>query len=312
MQTQTQDLVQVKAYCVGALTQGLGPQIFAVLNNLFEVGKRTIPASQQSPWKTFQESLRDIPDWNATMISQQTTRALQDCPQLEKLVTTAMMCQATQLASVRGISLLPRDLPRVKSNQFIHDAYVRIAKELVHNPMLFGQTIPELAIQNREKVLQIIEKCLVLTIDSYIPLGTIMAKPLKMPNLTTNKSERKSEKTKGSHKKTRLLDAYVSDTFDTAQDPSFLLVDNDDGAEPMEASSGEDDSEGPLVVDVPTPSPGPQAISTMKGGNTTNTLAPTTTAQQQPIDQSFIYAPSTLGKKVTYQQAKQMLQQIIV
>jgi len=290
---QGQDLSQAKAYCVNGITQTLAPQFFAVLNSLFELGKSTVPASQQSPWRTFQESLRDIPTWNQRLISEQTNRALAACPQLEKLVATAMMCQASQLANVRGIALQTKDMPRIGADRFVHDAYVRAAQELVHNPLLFGQSAPELAVQNREKVLSTISQCLVATIDSYVPLDIIMSKapqPLNRSRPAKKPSRRQQPPSLG---------AYETDTFDSAQEPSLLMLENDAGAEPLEETSI-DETAAPLVVTVTTPlikDALPQPAAALPAA---------------PLpEQSFIYAPSTLGSKLSYAEAKRILNQTI-
>jgi hypothetical protein len=300
---QTQDFGQAKTYCVKSLTQSLCPLFFAVLTQLFEVGRATV--HQQSPWRTFQESLRDIPNWNQKIINEQTERALAECPHLERLVVTAMMCQASQLASVRNADIEAKDLPRIKAARFIHDSYVRVAQELVHNPMLFGQNAVDLSIQNREKVIATIGSCMEQTLDSYVPLEVILSKPMRKLPARTNRPSFPKPSTHQSPagRPKRYLGAYDSDTFDSAQEPS-VLIDNDEGAEPMEASSV-GATAAPLVVDVPSPAVKPNVVSA---------LAPTHTAL--PIaavpEQSFIYAPSTMGKPITYQQVKQQLSQIIV
>jgi hypothetical protein len=287
---QGQDLSQAKAYCVNGITQTLAPQFFTVLNSLFELGKSAVPASQQSPWRTFQESLRDIPTWNQRLISEQTNRALAACPQLEKLVATAMMCQASQLANVRGIALQTKDMPRIGADRFVHDAYVRAAQELVHNPLLFGQSGAELVVQNREKVIATITQCLVATIDSYVPLDIIMSKaPQRLPVNSSHAAVRKPNR-----KPPHSLGAYETDTFDSAQEPSLLMLDNDAGAEPLEETSV-DETAAPLVVTVTTP-----------------LIKDALPQPPAPLpEQSFIYAPSTLGSKLSYTEAKRILNQTI-
>lgn len=299
-----QDLGQAKTYCLATLTKTLSPLIFAVLSNLFEVGKATV--STQSPWRTFQESLRDIPDWNQTLIREQTNRAEEECPHLERLVSTAMMCQASQLGNVRGVQLDERDVPRIKATRFIHDVYVRVAQELVHNPMLFGQKAVDLSIQNREKVMTIIAKCIEQIVDSYVPIEAIMAKPIRKqstahanrPLSQSSANSRRQVKLKKPH---RSLGAYDSDTFDSAQDPS--VIENDAGAEPMDGSSI-DQTAVPMVIQVPTPS--------LVHGQAAIVPVPTAPVAPTAPEQSFIYAPSTLGKGLTYEQAKQFLGQVIV
>lgn len=295
-----QDLGQAKAYCVNTITQAIAPQFFAVLNALFELGKSTV--KEQSPWRTFQESLRDIPDWNQKLIDEQTGRALAQCPQLEKLVSTAMMCQANQLANVRGIQLSVKDLPKISADRFIHDSYIRAAQELVHNPMLFGQSNAELSIQNREKIVATITQCMVAVIDSYVPISVIMSQPVRLQRSHTSSNrpspaQRFSSRKLDSHRRPiPSLGAYDTDTFDSAQDPSLLLMDNDQGANPVEESSI-NDTAAPLVVEVKTPKiESQQAQQPLR---------------QPPVEHSFIYAPSTVGNKLTHEAAKAMLNQTI-
>jgi len=294
-----QDLGQAKAYCVNTITQAIAPQFYAVLNALFELGKSTV--KEQSPWRTFQESLRDIPDWNRKLIDEQTKRALDECPQLEKLVSTAMMCQASQLANVRGIRLSTSDLPKINADRFIHDSYIRTAQELVHKPMLFGQSNVELSIQNREEVITKITQCMINVIDSYVPIDVIMSQPVRMHRFNQPSTPQRFSKRKpSSHKRpTPSLGAYDTDTFDSAQEPSLLLMDNDNGANPLEESSV-NDTAAPLVVEVKTPKMEPQQAQQFP-------QIPT----QRPVEHSFIYAPSTVGNKLTHEAAKQMLNRTI-
>lgn len=325
---QGQDLSQVKQYCLNTINSSLAAHIFAILNSIFELGKNTIPASRQSPWRTFQESLRDIVDWNQRRIDDITQTALEQCPSLEKLVATAMMCQASLLAGVRGIELEVKDLKKISTSRFIHDWLIQLAKELVHTPTLFGQTQPEQSSRDRQTVLSVINKTCETVIDAYVPISIILAKPTKPINIHHQSSQPRSKadlkqefdlqkrltraqlKLKNlKHVKT--MDSYLSDTFDTIQDPSILNLENDDGAEPVDSTTIEDTAD-PIVVEITQPPQPAHPTPTITAPpNPTQIPAVATTL---PIDPqlSFIYAPSTVGSKnSSYADVKKLLAQTI-
>lgn len=309
---QGQDLSQVKQYCLNTITSSLSAHIFAILSSIFEVGKNIIPASRQSPWRTFQESLRDIVDWNQRRIDEITKSAVQLCPTLEKLVATAMMCQASLLAGVRGIDLQVKDLERIATSRFVHDWFIQIAKELVHTPTLFGQSSAEQSMSDRQTVLIVIGKSAETVIDSYVPISIILSKPMRpmaakvsSKHNQTQLPNKKPQVQLGNLRNIKSMDHYLSDTFDTIQDPSILNLENDDGAEPVDSTTIDDTVEEPMVIEIPVVNTAPlQPTAPIPN------QAPVQVALPDPT-MSFIYAPSTVGSKATYADVKRMLSQTI-
>ena len=127
---------------------------------------------------TFQNLISRIPKWNQTIIDNETKRICDKsgCVYLEELITCVHIVQLKILTSMRvGQKQKKIDIDIPKLNDFLHKAYVNIARKLYQNIYLFEIDIAPLEKQrhNRE-IEQIVQECILNTVRENIPIETIL------------------------------------------------------------------------------------------------------------------------------------------
>jgi len=119
---------QLKCIIVPLLIQGFN-SIYEDAINLSK-NKRTI--------YKFQELLKQIPQWNQTILQEESKRIKKKCPYIMDIVTAIFVTNVKILASVRLKG--SKDDIRVKiptSDIFIHSIYIESAQQIFYDPFLF-------------------------------------------------------------------------------------------------------------------------------------------------------------------------------
>ena len=135
---------------------------------------------------TFQNYVSRIPQWNETIIDEETKRILKDseCLYLNDLITCVHIIQLKILTCVRvGSKQKKVDISIPKLNDFIHKCYKNIARCLYKNIYLYDMNIPALQTQkNNREIELIIKECIMNTIRENIPVEKLLkALHLKEP-----------------------------------------------------------------------------------------------------------------------------------
>jgi len=126
----------------------------------------------------FQELLKQIPQWNQTILQEESKRVKKKCPYIMDIVTAIFVTNVKILASVRLKG--NKDDIRVKiptSDIFIHGIYIEAAQQIFYDPFLFhhkSKTIQE----NKHHVKQIIGYAVDETIRQMLPFDDILQKYL--------------------------------------------------------------------------------------------------------------------------------------
>ena len=161
---------QLKCIVVPMLIQGFN-SIYQDAIKLSE-NKRTI-------WK-FQELLKQIPQWNQTILQEESKRIKKKCPYIMDIVTAIFVTNVKILASVRLKG--SRNDIRVKiptSDIFIHSIYIESAHQIFYDPFLFHHKNNHGKIQeNKNHVKHIIEYSVEETIRQMLPFDDILQKYL--------------------------------------------------------------------------------------------------------------------------------------
>jgi len=159
---------QLKCIIVPLLIQGFN-SIYQDALKLSE-GKRVI-------WK-FQELLKQIPQWNQTILQEESKRIKKKCPYIMDIVTAIFVTNVKILASVRLKG--SRDDIRVKiptSDIFIHSIYIESAQQIFYDPFLFYHKNNKVQ-ENKFHVKNIIENSIDETIRQMLPFDDILQKYL--------------------------------------------------------------------------------------------------------------------------------------
>jgi hypothetical protein len=127
---------------------------------------------------TFQNFISRVPKWNPTIIETERKRICEKsrCAYLEDLVTCVHIIQLKILTAMRvGQKQKKIDICVPKLDDFIHKAYVNVARKVYKNTYLFEMNIPPLQIQKHNRELEVIvQECLLNTLRESIPVEAIL------------------------------------------------------------------------------------------------------------------------------------------
>ena len=129
----------------------------------------------------FQELLKQIPQWNQTILQEESKRIKKKCPYIMDIVTAIFVTNVKILASVR-LKGSKEDI-RVKiptSDIFIHSIYIESAQQIFYDPFLFyhkGNQFGKIQ-ENKYHVKQIISNSVDETIRQMLPFDDILQKYL--------------------------------------------------------------------------------------------------------------------------------------
>ena len=127
---------------------------------------------------TFQNFITRIPKWNVTIIETEKKRIVErsGCSYLEELVACIHIIQLKLLTAMRvGQKQKKIDIKIPKLDDFIHKAYVNVARKIYKNVYLFELNTSPLQIQkhNREVEL-IVQECILNAVRESIPVENIL------------------------------------------------------------------------------------------------------------------------------------------
>ena len=159
---------QLKCILVPLLIQGF--------NSIYQDALK-LSGGRQVIWK-FQELLKQIPQWNQTILQEESKRIKRKCPYIMDIVTAIFVTNVKILASVRLKG--SREDIRVKiptSDIFIHSIYIEAAHQIFYDPFLFYHKNKDVQ-QNKYHVKQIIDSAVDETIRQMLPFDDILQKYL--------------------------------------------------------------------------------------------------------------------------------------
>jgi hypothetical protein len=127
---------------------------------------------------TFQNFITRIPKWNANIIETERKRIIErsGCSYLEELVTCIHIIQLKLLTAMRvGQKQKKIDINIPKLDDFIHKAYVNVARKVYRNVYLFELNSSALQIQKHNRELEIIvQECILNAVRESIPVESIL------------------------------------------------------------------------------------------------------------------------------------------
>ena len=127
---------------------------------------------------TFQNLISRVPKWNQAIIEKERKRICEKsgCLYLEDLVTCVHIIQLKILTAMRvGQKQKKIDINIPKLDDFIHKAYISVARKIYKNTYLFEQHIPALQKQKYQREIEIIvQEGILNTIRESIPVEAIL------------------------------------------------------------------------------------------------------------------------------------------
>ena len=127
---------------------------------------------------TFQNFITRIPKWNANIIETEKKRIIErsGCSYLEELVTCIHIIQLKLLTAMRvGQRQKKIDINIPKLDDFIHKAYVNVARKVYKNVYLFELNSSALQMQKYNRELEtIVQECILNAVRESIPVESIL------------------------------------------------------------------------------------------------------------------------------------------
>jgi hypothetical protein len=171
-------LVEAKLEYTNQLIQLLSTPIFTIFTHLYNKSKEQ-PHSNYSILQCFQIEIKNIPQWNQSMIDDLYHQIIQEskCDWIDELLTAVFYSHAKILTSVRNgsqnFSRIDLRIPNIST--FIHKCIVECARQFYMNPFLFLDDIPLLEMnRNRRDAIQIIKESINETIRKLLPIKSII------------------------------------------------------------------------------------------------------------------------------------------
>ena len=144
----------------------------------------------------FQELLKEIPNWNQTILQEESKRIKKKCPYIMDIVTAIFVSNVKILASIRLKG--SNENIRVKiptSDIFIHSIYIESAQHIFYDPFLFYHHTNKSIQENKETVRKIIRSSIDETIRQMLPFDDILQEYLANALDSDNDSESEAELT---------------------------------------------------------------------------------------------------------------------
>jgi hypothetical protein len=127
---------------------------------------------------TFQNLITRIPKWNPSIIEQERKRIIErsGCGYLEELVTCVHIIQLKLLTAMRvGQKQKKIDINIPKLDDFIHKAYINVARKIYKNVYLFEINVPPLQMQKHNREMEtIVQECILNAVRESIPIEHIL------------------------------------------------------------------------------------------------------------------------------------------
>ena len=240
-------LVEAKNEYTSQLQKILTPRLYEGFKSIYEdiikiLSNELIENKSQgsSIIKTFQKSLKDIPQWNQDIINKEFQRILQmsNCDYFENLVEAIFITNTKILTSVQinddKSQNIKINIPQ--ATHFIHKCYIECSKEIYKNPYIFdiskGLTPKEKHANLRDSLI-LIDNAINSAIRDLLPIRDILSQGLtKLTNnintkeIEVNEEEEMEEEDNDEKDTEEEEDAEDEDAED--DDESELSIENNE------------------------------------------------------------------------------------
>ncbi len=158
----------------------LTPRIMEGIRSIFnESWKVSVDNGEVEKYlMTFQNFICRVPKWNANTVDEEKNRIVEKsgCNYLEDLITCVHVIQLKVLTCVRvGTRQKKIDISIPKLNDFLHKAYINVARKVYKNAYLFDKNASPLVQQKHNREFEIIvEESISKTIRESIPTEAIV------------------------------------------------------------------------------------------------------------------------------------------
>ena len=166
-------------WCARLVNVLTGPVIEGIRSIFKEANELCVESEEEEKYlMTFQTFLSRIPQWNESMIGEETKRIedVSNCGYLEDLITCVHVIQLKALTCVRvGQKQKKVDIDIPSKSAFIHNVYKKVARQLYTSVYLFELDLPPLEIQKHNRELEhLVKECVLNTVRDTMPIDAIL------------------------------------------------------------------------------------------------------------------------------------------
>lgn len=151
----------------------LVPTVYAEMTRIYKNAKA---GEEQKPVLVkFQNALRTIPEWSANRVGLEIEKLTNQIPHLEDVIAAIFITNVRILSAVKlGTTHKKFNLDLPSTEVFIHDVYVRTAKALFANPLLFSERKYARLDDNKREVYELIRDAAEESIRRLLPVKAIL------------------------------------------------------------------------------------------------------------------------------------------
>lgn len=203
MDNSVQILVEAKNEYTAQLKKILTPRLYEGFKSIYddiinisnqELQEKNVQTS--SVIKTFQKTLKEIPQWNNEMIKNENNRIekISNCDYLENLIEAVFITNTKILTSVQinKSKSMNVKVSIPSQSHFIHKCYMESAKEFYKNPYVFDQSkllTPKEKHTNLREALSLIDLSINNAISNLLPIKDILKQGLTKMNSKVEEEE---------------------------------------------------------------------------------------------------------------------------
>ena len=195
----------------------------------------------------FQEMLAKIPKWSKNMVTKEKDRIMKKsgCEYLEDLLTCVHLIQLKCLSCIRVSQTSKKIHMKIPSlDEFIHNAYISIARKIYTNVYLYELEISSLSKQkNKREIELIVKECILNTVRENIPINDLLRSYLDMSEeYDIEVKEVEEEKKVDDNKKEEEKKDLVENKKVEEKKEIKMIESNDDQLIKMDEKKDNDDS----------------------------------------------------------------------
>ena len=168
-------IVEAKSEYTKQLCNTLNPVIYEGLLAMY-TNAVNISDDAESILMFFQKELKNVPQWNATVIKSETGRMETRCDYFNELLTAVFVSNVSILSSVKfGKKAKKVNITIPTNESFVHEVYMTCAKRIYTNPYLYSLNNYDNITDNTGDVYAVIEKAIQDTIRNMLPIKSILS-----------------------------------------------------------------------------------------------------------------------------------------
>jgi len=238
-------LVEAKKEYTNQLQKILTPRIYEGFKSIYEEIIKVLTDEIQekktqssSVIKTFQKTLKEIPQWNQEMINNEYNRIekTSNCDYFDNLIEAIFITNTKILTSVQindKTQNIKINIPQ--SSHFIHKCYMECAKEIYKNPYIFDQSKNLLSKEkhnNLRDALNLIDNSINNAIRNLLPIRDILMQGITKNNISllANLDSNEEKNNKESKKNTTMIeeeDDTLSENVDSISEEDITETKED-------------------------------------------------------------------------------------